>query len=294
MKTIGKFYKIGLLLIFFNTTLVVIGQTTGPTPNRVPTEQQKNERQKRDDREALERLGNIDKEVNAKKPVYTVSRKPTKKDRAAIAVNTEDKKKFAQFLKQPGTGILRLHDYYNCETQELIVNAAITCPENLVGRGSAYSFRDQKYTNLAYSDILFENAGFHVRSKQLLGFLTDLGDIPLENVSLLSAGVDKMAEFAPSDKIEVFENNLATAERGFRIGDFFYTASLLFKENSTYALRSIAFRFKQNKSHENLSVDGKTSDIIVVFRVVRKHEDGSISLLWKQLQEKDAPTIELE
>ncbi len=39
-----------------------------------------------------------------------------------------------------------------------------------------------------------------------------------------------------------------------------------------------------------LSLD-KRADVIIVFRIVRKAEDGTLTIVWKELDRKEAPKI---
>jgi hypothetical protein len=213
--------------------------------------------------------------------------KATPKDLEAILVHPEDKSRFAAFLKQPRTGIFRLHDIGNCEESEKIYNIEDPCPGHLVDKGSAYSFHEQEYDYRLLSDIFLEKSTLRIRKIGTLSFLTNLGDVPIENLTLAATGIREMAEFVPSaDKKEVIAQ-YRVASRGFQIGTHIYKTSRPLKENSTYALRAITYRFKS----PNLSIKTRRLDIIVVFRVVRAHGDGSISILWKELQRQDAPKL---
>ena len=213
--------------------------------------------------------------------------KATAKDLRAIAVSAEDKDKFAGFLKHPRTGIFRLHDISNCHESNRVYNVEEPCPLHVAAKGSAYSFTERDYEFKLLADIFLEKDNFRIRKIETLSFLTDLGDLPLENLTLASSGIREMAEFVPSlDKKQVIAQ-AAIATRGFQVGKHIYKTSRPMKENSTYALRSITYRFE----NENISVKTKRLDIVVIFRVVRKYEDGSVLVVWKELQRKDAPKL---
>jgi hypothetical protein len=59
----------------------------------------------------------------------------------------------------------------------------------------------------------------------------------------------------------------------FRINRLAYVRETEVSVNHTYALRSIRY---------------DKSDVLVVFRVVRKEKDGSLIILWKRLKESPA------
>lgn len=213
--------------------------------------------------------------------------KATARDLRAIAVSEEDKTKFAAFLKQPRTGIFRLHDISSCHESERVYKVEEPCPTHVAEKGSAYSFTERDYEFKLLADIFLEKDNFRIRKFETLSFLTDLGDVPLENLTLAASGIREMAEFVPSlDKKQVIAQ-AGIATKGFQIGKYVYKTSRPLKENSTYALRSITYRFE----NENVSVKTRRVDIVVVFRVVRKHEDGSVIILWKELQRRDAPRL---
>lgn len=211
----------------------------------------------------------------------------------SIVINQEDVNNFHEFLETLNTGIVRLHDLLNCQRSKK------KCAEGLSGQGSSYSFRDNVYVEKSFSDILFENSSFHIQGLNTLGFLVDLSNHPLETLVLESDGIREMAEFEPSNQLAEVEKHLSIARNGFQVGNYIYKTSLPLKENTSYAFRSIVYRVVGKASNaekaENEKPEGsRRRDIILIFRLIRKHDDGSISLLWKQLQDKESPTIELE
>jgi hypothetical protein len=276
----SQIFQIVLFLSFLNVAAMVAAQVP-PTIQEEIAERQRREQEYR-------RLRNIqvsNQKTSAEKEALKA--KATPKDLEAVAVNPEDKTKFAAFLKQPRTGIFRLHDLGNCEESEKIYNVEDPCPAHVIDKGSSYSFLEHDYEFRLLSDIFLEKSVLRIRKIGTLSFLTNLGDVPLENLTVAAGGVREMAEFVPSpDKKEVFAQ-YKIASRGFQVGKYVYKTSRPLKENSTYALRAITYRFE----NPNLSIKTKRLDIIVVFRVVRAHGDGSVSILWKELQRQDAPKL---
>ncbi|HEX9962351.1 MAG TPA: hypothetical protein VGB00_15560 [Pyrinomonadaceae bacterium] len=213
--------------------------------------------------------------------------KATPKDLEAVKIDEGDKIKFAEFLKQPRTGIFRLHDIDKCEENQKIYNVEEPCPSHIIDKGSAYSFLERDYDYRLLADIWLQKSSLRIRKIETLSFLTDLGDVPIENLTPAAEGIRQMAEFVPSaDKKEVLaQHRIAT--RGFQVGKYVYKTSHPLKENSTYSLRAITYRL----DNPGMSVKTKRLDVIVVFRVVRAHTDGSVSVLWKELQRKEAPKM---
>ncbi|MET0753160.1 MAG: hypothetical protein ABWZ66_07295 [Pyrinomonadaceae bacterium] len=290
-----KLSKICLVLFFLLAASSAIGQVPGATP----TLQQKIEIQRRiSEEEARKRQRESSDRMIILSEIYdsytrqasAINREKRNEELKTVAVEKEDLNNFRRFLEQPGTGMMRLRDLSECEIKR-------KCLQLVAGFGSAYSFHKKTYVEKFYADILFSNAAFHIQGLNTLGFLTDLGDVSIDNLSLTTSGIKEMAEFEPTDKAEAVKSQLFIVKKGFQVGDFTYKTSVSFKESSTYALRSITYRVigKSSKPEKNdKKLKDKWRDIIIVFRVIRKYADGSVSLLWKELQDKDAPTIEIE
>ncbi|HEX8637094.1 MAG TPA: hypothetical protein VF692_03450, partial [Pyrinomonadaceae bacterium] len=90
---------------------------------------------------------------------------------------------------------------------------------------------------------------------------------------------------------------------GIKFNGYNYTKSLEAKKDTTYALRVIAYH-PQRKIMSNNNVsdrrfiwlvsDGATDkrvDLTLAFRIIRKETDGSITIVWKQLNRQKSPEI---
>jgi hypothetical protein len=219
----------------------------------------------------------------------------TERDKELTSLAAEDKARFAAFLEAPHTGFVRLHDAALCEEKSVIVRATEPCPYNIMGKAMSYSFRKEAYRTPFYSDIKFKNSNFQIVGVNMLGFLTNLGDVPLENVTVKTDGIKEMAEFEPSVELKEVKRQVGIVKKGFQIGNFFYRTWQPMTEDNTYALRVIAYQSKIYQKINSFKVDildvDKRIDITVAFRVIRKHEDGSVSILWKELSRRDAPKL---
>jgi hypothetical protein len=190
-----------------------------------------------------------------------------------------DEARFAQFLKQSNAGIFRLLPKGKYEPS-LTVNAndpdsALSLP--ISGAGAAYSFTKKKHEFSQWSEIGLQNGNlFSGFSGAALGFMTNLGDAPLESIQLDSAGAAYLASIQPpKDRSEAIEQSKRNAQ-GVTAGGFTYKSVLPAAPGSTYALRSIA--------------EGR-ADILVAFRIARQDDDGSLIILWKQLKRASAPKL---
>lgn len=237
--------------------------------------------------------------VRDKNGVY-IKYKPnlTQADLAAISVHPADTRQFAAFLKQPDTGIVRLQSGDVCISNRLVIQADSTCPNNIIGKATLYSFRENDYRAKALSDIFFSENKFSSPGVFTLGVFANLGNVPIENLTLASNGIKQLTELQPAlDKAEV-EKQYVTLTTGVQIGDYIYKREVEAKENSSFVLRTIAYKGKvfqgTGVGKINILANDPRNDVTVVFRIVRKHDDGSVTLLWKELDRKPSPKIVLE
>ena len=136
--------------------------------------------------------------------------------------------------------------------------------------GSVYSFSEGTHVQSDRSELGLEDgqlrSGF---AGTVLGLLVNLGDEPIDSVNLDSPGVNYLAKFqAPRRRTDAAAQYKRNAV-GFTFDNYFYRTILPATPGTTYALRSVADR---------------RADILVLFRVVRQDQDGSIVLAWKRLQ----------
>jgi hypothetical protein len=186
-----------------------------------------------------------------------------------LSPSEEDKAKYADFLRQPNTGLVRLlprEKYgFNNQGKGLSIN----------GGGSYYSFVRLTHEYGQGSDIELSQgllstgfAGFDY------GILTSLGDIPLENVSLETAAAQVIAANVPpteEPKIRIEQRKWGNGET---VEGASYRSRMPLVVNSTYLLRSI---------------DYESSDVLVAFRVVRVDSDDSAIILWKLVKKFPTP-----
>jgi hypothetical protein len=190
-----------------------------------------------------------------------------KLEKALLLPSVEDQAAYADFLKQPDTGLIRLlpREDYDCK----IVSS-------VRGGGSYYSFteRSQEYNA---SDLGLEGGylktGFAGAN---YGMLTNLGDVPLEQVSLETTATNIVAVHNPAvdepkARIEQRRWSTGTTVDGTTLKD-----RLPLKANSTYLLRAILYSYH---------------DCLVAFRVVRIDSDGSAIILWKLLKNYPVPQL---
>lgn len=224
---------------------------------------------------------------------------PSKRDYAAVAPEVGDVDRFAEFLKTPNTGLIRLHDAANCKSARNVVNVAEPCPSGFIlGKATSYSFRAKKYRTANFSDLVLSNKALYTVGLNSQGILVGLGDAALETVSLANPAVKALVEFTPAINAAGAVREAERFAKGVRAGKYTFQKSARIKENETYALRAVAYKSKMLRRvgafTVNILDDDKRDDVIIAFRVVNSHEDGSFSLLWKELDRNPAPKLVFE
>jgi hypothetical protein len=228
-------------------------------------------------------------------PLY---RRPTSKELAAVAPDTRAQNRYSAFLSSPGTGIFRLVPDAGCAPNDLVINAKEECLKySMPGAGNSFSFRAESHRIRHLADVTLVGDKLKITGIFMHGMMAEIGDVPIEAITLGSPGMRFLSAFAPStnaDSVVAVDNKLTTGvvQDGFR-----YAKELTAAEDSTYVLRSVAYRGKLVRSargipYNELDYD-KREDIIVAFRVVERAEDGSVTIVWKQLTDLESPKIKL-
>lgn len=232
----------------------------------------------------------------------SLSKEERTRIRAIIAPNAADAVKYNDFLKQKNTGLFRLFPDFDCEAKS-IIRVDGNCADLVPGSWN-YSFRLKNYSDIDFLDVQLKDGNLISKGFLSQGILVRLGNVPLENVSLTSAGVKFLLDFMPKDQIVEAKKQFVQITEGIKAADgYIYTNSLKADENTTYALRVIAYRSKVNNrglskkmtarelNFINLNYADKRIDLTVAFRIIRRDEDGSITILWKEINRRNAPKI---
>ena len=167
---------------------------------------------------------------------------------------------YAEFLRQPDTGLIRLlpREKFDGDAPRGNVKRL-----TIRGGGAYYSFARLTHEygfgsdiELAQGSLLTGFAGADY------GILVDLGNVPLENLTVESPAVQPLA------KHQVFTSQHQTTNDLAR--------RLPVKADHTYLLRSINYN---------------NSDVLVAFKVVRIDSDESAVILWKLMQNYPTPKL---
>ena len=207
-----------------------------------------------------------DKRERAAAEIESLREQLKAKEAVLLALSKEDQETYAAFLSRPDTGLARLLPREKWDGKLTIR-----------GGGGYYSFTRRSNDYDAGPDIELAQglfmAGFAGAD---FGFMTALGDVPLETVSTETEAVQFMASFKPPSVEAEARKAAWQFAPAHEEGRWTYTRAQQASVNNTYVLRSINYG---------------ESDVLVAFRVVRKDADGSVVLLWKMIEKFPAPEL---
>lgn len=226
-----------------------------------------------------------------------------RKLRAKESLQPEKKyrKMFEGILKQSNTGLIKISGPKDCRVVEL-ENSKSNDPcaaSVLAGGGKAFSFRHREHSSFADSDLQRNGNDLVVQGSFAFGLITSLDDVPFESVSLQTKAVISALQFNFSPLIDDIDRQEKELFDGMKINGVTFTSQLPIMQNTTYLMRSIACQavvksVAGSKSKQIFRNDKKRFDVVVAFRIIDIHGDGSLTMIWKEINRQDSPTIELE
>lgn len=237
------------------------------------------------------RLARLQREVA---PLY---RKPTKKELRSVEPSREVSERFAAFLRGPKTGLTKLISDKGCSENSKVLNVSPDCLRYpMPGAGSSFSFRTGTYRIPRLSDITFTDNSFQASGVLLHGIFVNIGNVPLEEVGNTTKGLKWLFDFRPEPDFERGRALDRQLTEGIREDGFLYRRGLYIVENTTFVLRSIAYAGKypravQGITYNELEYD-RRRDVTVAFRIVDRDANGDVTIVWRELQDKESPEIE--
>jgi hypothetical protein len=185
-----------------------------------------------------------------------------------LSPSAEDQAAFAEFLKEPDTGLIRLlpRETYDKETKMTIR-----------GGGAYYSFVRLTHAYGYGSDLSLEHGdlsvGFAGADYGMIARAgaVDLDEMSIEHPSVFFLGNYKAATDEPTARLE-----WKRFGPGVTIDGLTYGHRAKAEIGMTYVLRSI---------------DYSESDVLVAFKVVRQDSDGSLIIAWKLLKKYPKPEL---
>lgn len=240
---------------------------------------------------------NYEKARGETRVYFPFRKKPSKEQRRRLSPRVEDAARYAQILDAPRTGIFRLLPDSGCEANALVIKADENCL-NRIPESSFYSFRENEHAQEILSDIRLKSD--HLISDGIFsqGILVNLGDVRLDSVTTATKGLKFLNEYAPPTASREAQKQSLQIENGVVSDGFVYRKTARVAENSTYALRVVAYKGSILKTfrgfHFDLLAGDKRIDQTLAFRVVRKEADGGVTIVWRELARREAPRIKFE
>ena len=241
--------------------------------------------------------GNPANIINGERKAFPFKQRLTKEQKKYLLPEQADAARYASFLAQPKTGLIKLFPDAGCEKNAYLLRADKKCLE-WIPNSAFYSFREREHTTEYLADIRLEKDFLISDGVLSHGILVALGDVQLENVTFDSTGMNFLVNYQPEQKNKDAYKQFNQITKGVTSGNFLYKNTLPVDVGTTYALRVIAYRGRFLHIFRgfrfNLLDGDERTDLTLVFRVIGKSADGSINLLWKELQRKDSPKLVYE
>ena len=221
-------------------------------------------------------------------------RKMTEKQKRLLSPSAEDLKRFAAFLRQDDTGMLRLLPRGKYEFSNTI--SVDRDPDTILpirGGGAFYSFTEKKHDYGPWSEITLQDGrivfGF---TRESLGLLTAMGDLSIESVTIQSPPVESLTRYKPPDRYAEALADRKQLMEGMNVEGFTYYSAYPALPHSTYVARSVIYKKEGHIEIGRLSEDiyrphpseYRGADLILAFHIVRRDSDGSLIILWKRLK----------
>lgn len=292
----SKFSGVTVLFLCCVSVITGFAQTT-TTPRQTPPINEEMRRRANSQSGRLNESGgdSATRSVFVKRGALSFKKRISRNQRKILAPDAADSSRYAAFLQNPNTGLIKIFPDLGCEINAHVVRADETCL-NQIPMSAFYSFREREHTTDFLSDIRLEDDELLSDGILTQGILVALGDVALESVSPASGGLKFLTEFKPEARSgEALKQSVRLIE-GIKSDGYLYRKSLPARENTTYALRVIAYRGKFIQTIRGFPfnmLDGDDRiDITIAFRLLKKDATtGNYTLLWKELARQDAPKV---
>ncbi len=207
------------------------------------------------------------------------------------------------FLRQPNTGIFRLFPDIKCQS-EFLVEIDGEC-ENSFFAVKSYSFRKDArlIDDIKFLDEILIADGFFSQE-----MMVRLGDVDLNRVTPADKGLNFLADYAAPASMTEARSEYARFAGGVEKDGYRYANKLKAENGVTYGLRVIAYRvgndvwmslnkdikrkiYSPEKGIFLIVKEDNRIDLTLAFRIIRRDEDGSVTILWKELKRQPAPKL---
>ncbi|PYS55720.1 MAG: hypothetical protein DMF76_25675 [Acidobacteria bacterium] len=194
-------------------------------------------------------------------------------EKSFLEPSADDYAAYAEFLKQPDTGLTRLLPRETYDDDVKSNKKSLTTR----GGGAYYSFTRRTHEYGWGTQIGLEQNEFNVSFAGAdYGMITNLGDVPLEAVTSENPAIKFLASYSAAEEEPQARSEYRRFASGETIGGTIYKTRAQARLNRTYALRGIHY---------------SDSDVLVAFRIIRKDDDDSVIILWKLLKKYPKPEL---
>jgi hypothetical protein len=205
--------------------------------------------------------------------------KLSKEAKAALAPPDDLKLAYKDFLKQKNTGLIRLLPPISKIERMMVSAENPTAHIPFRDGGASYSFSNRKYGDYFVSPELRLEINTYLCNNHspgnafwmtsYIGFITKLGDVALEDVTLDRKEARFLVDLKAPNREPAADEYKRMSTSGFEKNGVSYRWCAPAENNTTYLARAIQF--------ENV-------DLLIAFRTVREEPDGSFVILWKILR----------
>ncbi|MCU0239779.1 MAG: hypothetical protein MUC29_10080 [Pyrinomonadaceae bacterium] len=231
--------------------------------------------------------------------VQSLYRKPTKDELKMFSVSPIISEKYKEFLQSENSGIIKLNGQSECFVNSQVINAIENCSAyTMPGLGMAFSFRMKNYRIHHLADLILDGKVIKTDSLFQQGIMVNLGDIDLTTIDKKTDSIKTLMNFPTANNKQEFDKFNDEIMKGIKKDNYIYRIGFFSTPNTTFALRSIAYKGKMIRTVDGVTYNeldfDKRKDVVVVFRIVEKNEKGDITIIWKELSERDSPALKIE
>jgi len=203
-----------------------------------------------------------------------------------MAIDQSLSNKFEKDMAAGRTGLVKLISPLDCKKAET-EGKLLKCLQenaNILEFANGFSFRETKRSVFARSDVALGGEYFVTGRHSVQTIIVDLGDKPLDELTVDSQGISHLVSFKPSDQEKKVDEEFLLYKNGLTVASFATGKEQKFNfgkvskivPNTTYALRTVAYR------PPGVEPLPKDKDVLVVFRVVKVDEKGDTTILWRE------------
>ena len=225
-------------------------------------------------------------------------RKPSGKELKPLAPDGAIAAKYSELLRRDDSGIFKLVPDAGCSENTKVVNASENCLKYLFpGAASSFSFRTGNYRVRQLADITYGAGRLWVTGVLMHGIMVDLGDFPLEQVTVRSPAIAFINNFQPISDFPKAKAVDKLLTDGVQKDGFLYRRNLPLAPAHTFVIRAVAYqgrvmRAVSGADYNELDFD-KRNDVTVAFRVEKIDDDGAATIVWTKLSSARSPKLKV-